>query len=90
MWNLVSVHLEVVLFSAQDRGTVCDDCTSGTEIILGTPDEEARFDPFGDSVNLGARKVLGFAPNVPCAWNCFGHTRMVLLGNGNLFSSVWR
>ena len=51
---------------------------------------KARFDPFGDNVNLGARKVLGFAPNVPRAWNRFGHTRMVHLGNGNLFPSVWR
>jgi hypothetical protein len=38
------------------------ECTSGMEIILGTPDgtvnvgyEEARFGPFGDSVNLDAR-----------------------------------
>ena len=60
MWKLVSVHLEVVLFSAQDRCMVCAECTSGMKIILGTPDrllangdrEEARFDPFGDSVNL--------------------------------------
>ena len=59
-------------------------------LLANVGQEEARFDPFGDSVNLGARKVLGFAPNVPCAWNRFGHTRMVLLGNGNLFPFVWR
>ena len=59
-------------------------------LLANVGQEEARFDPFGDSVNLGARKVLGFAPNVPRAWNRFGHTRMVLLGNGNLFLSVWR
>ena len=59
----MSVHLEVVLVSAQDRCMVCAECTSGMEIILGTPDvllansgqEEARFDPFGDNVNLIAR-----------------------------------
>ena len=33
-----SVHLEVVLVSAQDRCMVCAECTSGMEIILGTPD----------------------------------------------------
>ena len=63
MWKLVLVHLEVVLVSAQDRCMVCAECTSGMEIVLGTPDgtlanggqEEARFDPFGDSVNLIAR-----------------------------------
>jgi len=63
MWNLVSVHLEVVLVSAQDRCTVCAECTSAMEIILGTPEvplanvfqEEALFDPFGDSVILSAR-----------------------------------
>ena len=62
----MSVHLEVVLVSAQDRRMVCAECTSGMEIILGTPDGtpslqgvvthvEARFGPFGGSVSLGAR-----------------------------------
>ena len=63
MWKLVSVHLEVVLVSAQDRRMVCAECTSGMEIIWAHPmvllanggQEEARFDPFGDSVNLVAR-----------------------------------
>ena len=31
-------HVVVVLVSAQDRCTVCAECTSGREIILGTPD----------------------------------------------------
>ena len=56
-------HVEVVLVSAQDRCTLCKECTSGMEIILGTPDGTpserwsigTRFDPFGDSVHLGAR-----------------------------------
>ena len=63
MWKLVSVHLEVVLVSALDRRMVWAECTLGMEIILGTPDvllanggqEEAHFDPFGDSFNLVAR-----------------------------------
>jgi hypothetical protein len=40
MWvkfNLVSVCLEIVSISAQDRCTVCAECTAGMEIILGTP-----------------------------------------------------
>ena len=41
MWNLFSVHLEIVLVSVQDWCTVCAECTIGTEIILdghdGTP-----------------------------------------------------
>ena len=41
-WKLVSVHLEVVLVSAQDRSMVCDECISGMEIILGTPDGTSR------------------------------------------------
>ena len=36
--KLVSIHLEVVLVSAQDRCMVCAECTLGMEIILGTPD----------------------------------------------------
>ena len=34
----VAVHFEIVLVLAQDRYTVCAECSSGTEIILGTPD----------------------------------------------------
>jgi uncharacterized membrane protein len=60
----ISVHLETVLASVQDRCTVCAKCTIGSEIILDTHtmvllgDEaqvEARFGPFGDSANLDQR-----------------------------------
>jgi hypothetical protein len=40
--ELVSVCLEVVLISAQDRCTVCAECTTGMEIILGTLDGTHR------------------------------------------------
>jgi hypothetical protein len=33
-WKLVLVHLETVLVSAQDRCTVCSECTIGLEIIF--------------------------------------------------------
>jgi hypothetical protein len=36
-WKLISIQLEVVLISVQDKCTVCDECTTGMEIILGTP-----------------------------------------------------
>jgi hypothetical protein len=38
MRNLVSVRLETVLVSVQDRCTVCAEHTTGSEIILDTPD----------------------------------------------------
>ena len=65
--KLVSIYLEIVLISAQDRCTVCSKYTMGMEIILGVPDGtvgdvgqvEARLSPFGDSVNLGATSVHG-------------------------------
>ena len=38
MWKLVLVHLEVVFVLAQDRCTVCAECTSGVELALGTPE----------------------------------------------------
>jgi hypothetical protein len=38
MWNLVLVHLEIVLISTQDRCTVCTEHTIGSEIILDAPD----------------------------------------------------
>ena len=43
--------------------------------------EEAPFDPFGDSVNLVVRYVHGLHRMYHVHGNCFGHTRMVLLGN---------
>jgi hypothetical protein len=58
MVNLVSVYLEIVLVSVQDRCTVCAKRTIGLEIILDKADGtqvEARFGPIGDSANLDAR-----------------------------------
>jgi hypothetical protein len=62
-WKLVSIRLEVVLVSAQNRSMVCAERTIGSEIIFGAPmvllhdmgQVETRFDPFGDNVNLYAR-----------------------------------
>jgi hypothetical protein len=45
MWvmaNLVSVYLETVLVSVQDRGTVCTKSTIGLEIILDKTDGTPR------------------------------------------------
>jgi hypothetical protein len=63
MWNLISVPLETVLGSVQDRCSVCTKCTIGSKIIFdapdGTPSDEAQvkaqFGLFGDSANLDAR-----------------------------------
>ena len=62
-WILVSVHLEIVLVSTQERSTVCAERTIGSEIILAAPNDtprdegqvKAHFSPFRDSVNLSAR-----------------------------------
>jgi hypothetical protein len=42
MWNLVSVHLEIVLVSEQDRCTVCNEHNIGIEIILDALDRTPR------------------------------------------------
>jgi hypothetical protein len=42
MWNLVLVHLEIVLVSVQDRCTVCAKHTVGSEIVLDAPDDTPR------------------------------------------------
>ena len=63
MWNLVSVRLETVLLSVQERSTVCAKGTKGKEtfwthpmVLLGDEDEvEARFGPIGESANLDTR-----------------------------------
>ena len=60
-WNLVSVRLEIVLVSVQDRCTVC--ATQGSESFRKHPMEllgdeaqvESCFSPFGDSVSISAR-----------------------------------
>ena len=63
MWNLVSVNLEIVLVSVQDRCIVCAKRTIGSEIISDAPgvllgdkaQVEARNGPIGVSANLNAR-----------------------------------
>ena len=42
MWNLISVHLETVLVSVQDRCMVCAKRTIDSEIILDRPDGTPR------------------------------------------------
>ena len=61
--NHVSVRLEMVLMSVQDRCMVCAKRTIGSETVLDAPmvllgDEaqvEARFGLFGDSANVDSR-----------------------------------
>ena len=36
-WNPISVRLEIVLISTQDRSTICDEHTIGLEIVLDAP-----------------------------------------------------
>ena len=63
MWNLLSVRLEIVIVSVQDRCTVCAKCTIGSEIVTDVPNGtprckaqvEACFSPFGGRLNLDAR-----------------------------------
>jgi hypothetical protein len=83
MWNLVSVYLEIVLLSVQDRCMVSARHTIGSKIILNEPDGtlvdeaqvEARFGPFGDSANLDARLVHGLHRTYHTLGNHFGCTR---------------
>jgi hypothetical protein len=42
MWNLVSVHMEKVLVSVQDRCTVCAKRTISLEIIFKKPNDTPR------------------------------------------------
>ena len=63
LWNLVSVYLEIVLVSVEDRPTVCAKRTIGLDIVFNASmvllgykaQGKASFSPFGDSANLGAR-----------------------------------
>jgi hypothetical protein len=42
MWNLISLILETVLVSVQDRCMVCAKDTIGSEIIMDAPDGTSR------------------------------------------------
>ena len=63
MSNLVSVNVEIVLVSVQDRCMVCTKRTIGSEIISDAPvvllgdkaQVEARYGPIGGSANLNPR-----------------------------------
>ena len=65
--NHVSVHLEMVLVSVQDRCTICAKRTIGLETVLDAlmvllGDEaqvQAHFGVFKDSASLDARLVRG-------------------------------
>jgi hypothetical protein len=41
-WNLVSVHLDIVLVSMQYRCMVCAERNIGVEIVLDAPDDTPR------------------------------------------------
>ena len=42
MWNLIFVHLEIVLVSVQDRFMVYAKCTIGSEIVVDAPNGTPR------------------------------------------------
>jgi hypothetical protein len=42
MWNLISVHLDTVLVSVQDKFMVCAKRTIGLETVLSAPDGTPR------------------------------------------------
>jgi hypothetical protein len=70
-WKLTSIRLELVLISMQYRCTVFEKCAIAQKSLRAHPTEllgdvgqvEARFDSFGDSVNLGIGARFGM--NIP-------------------------
>jgi hypothetical protein len=65
--ELCSVRLEIVPILTQDRCTVCNERTIGSQIVFDAPDGlvsdigrvDSCFSPFGDSVSVSARQVHG-------------------------------
>ena len=63
MWNLVSIRLETVLVSLQDRSKVCAKHTMALKsfwthqmvLLCDEAQVEARFGLFGDSASLDTR-----------------------------------
>jgi hypothetical protein len=83
VWNLILVHLEIVLVSVQGWSMVCIEHNIGIEIVLDeldptTCDEaqvEALFDLFGDSDSLDARLVNGLRRTYRWLKNSIGASR---------------
>jgi hypothetical protein len=83
MSNLISVCLDIVLILTQDRCMICAERTIGSKLLWTHPIEhlgdvghvESYFDPFGDSVSLGARLVHGLRQKYHRLRNHFGCTR---------------
>ena len=83
MSNHVSVHLEMVLVSVQDRCMVCAKRTIGSETILDAPkvllgDEaqvQAHFGLFRDSTSLMQDRCIVCAERIIGSENHFGRTR---------------
>jgi hypothetical protein len=65
LWNLISVRLETMLVSVQDRCTACAKVPHAQKSFWMEPmvlqgdkaQVETRFGLFGDSANLDARQV---------------------------------
>jgi hypothetical protein len=82
VWNLVSVRLETVLESVQDRCMVCAKRIVCSEIIwthrmvllADKAQVDACFILFGDSANLDQRKVRGLQQTYHRLKNRFGCT----------------
>jgi hypothetical protein len=79
----LSIHLETLLVSMQDRCTVYAKRSIGSKIVLDTQkvllgdkaQVEARFGLFGDSANLDARLVHSLRQKYHRLRNHFGCTR---------------
>ena len=77
------VRLEIVLLLTQDWCMVFAECTTGSELVLESPDGllgdvgdvEPRFSPFGDRVSVGARYMHGLHKTYHRLRNRFGRTR---------------
>ena len=60
-WNLVLVHLEIMLVSVQDRCTVCANKARKAfrkhpmELLCDEAQVKSCFGPFGGSVSVSAR-----------------------------------
>jgi hypothetical protein len=60
-WNHVSIYLEMLLVSVQDRYTVCAKHTIGSEIVLDAPDRCSYY----DKRTVGSEIVLDTPDGTP-------------------------
>jgi hypothetical protein len=83
----MSVHLDIMIFSMQDWCMVCAEHATGSEIILGAPDETPRWRGSSTSSFLSVWRLLISVQDRCMDWHEYTIGSEIILGT-SLYSYV--